>query len=55
MTQDNFILALMKIGYLKKFMHIDAKCLELPFYRAVDIDNKEDWKIAEIFYRSKKF
>lgn len=39
----------------KKFMHIDAKCLELPFYRAVDIDNKEDWKIAEIFYRSKKF
>ena len=36
-------------------MHIDAKCLELPFYRAVDIDNKEDWKLLKFFIGIKSY
>jgi pseudaminic acid cytidylyltransferase len=36
---------------LKK-MHTDGLGMEIPFYRVVDIDTEDDWKRAELLFKS---
>ena len=37
----------------KKYIEFDKHYigLEIPKHRSIDIDNQEDWKLAEILYR----
>ena len=37
----------------KKKMHSDSTCFEINNFNAVDIDDEDDWKMAELIYKYK--
>ena len=41
-------------AWKKNFDNVFNLAVEIPYYRAVDIDNVEDWKKAEYFYKISK-
>ena len=53
MMLDNFIGGLLRTGLMKIFYLIILSIIEIPYLNFIDINYKEDWKIAEQLYNLK--